>query len=105
VNGDGLPDILCDVDVPRGAGTTGIPRVWIEDREVSFSGKGMAFHVLSYPQGTVVPGSELARTARGEDEPSPAEIVAELVDAGYLIPEQGGPAAYRLVHPARLGPL
>ena len=96
-----MPDIMCDVDLPRDSKNTWLPTSWTNDREVSLSATGVACHVATYPAGTVVPGAELSRSwAEGD---SPAAVVAELVGAGYLLPD--GPNRFRLVHPARLGPL
>ena len=98
---ESMPDIVCDVDLPRDARSTGIPRSWVRDPKVSLSATGVACHVATYPAGTVVPGAELSRAwAEGD---SPAAVVAELVGAGYLLPD--GPSRFRLVHPARLGPM
>ena len=96
-----MPDIMCDVDLPRDSKNTWLPTSWTNDREVSLSATGVACHVATYPAGTVVPGAELSRAwAEGD---SPAAAVAELVKAGYLLPD--GPNRFRLVHPARLGPM
>lgn len=99
-----IPDILCDVDVPQNSANVYIPNSWINDRAVDFSMKGLIFHVLSYPAGTVVSGAELGR-GRAPDEPTPAEMVAGLEAAGYLVRNDDGRAPWRLVHPDRLPPL
>jgi len=96
-----MPAIVCDVELPRDAKNTYAPTVWIEDNEIDFDSKGIILRVATYPTGTVVSGAELSQGwAEGD---SPAAVVAELVEAGYLLPD--GPNRFRLVHPARLGPL
>ena len=98
---DKMPDIMCDVELPRDSKNTWLPTSWTNDPEVSLAATGVACHVATYPAGTVVPGAELSRAwAEGD---SPAAVVAELVGAGYLLPD--GPNRFRLVHPARLGPM
>lgn len=97
-----FPDIVCDVDVPRDGGHFGVPTAWIDDDAVSFSAKGILVYVVGHPRGAVVTDSR----GLGPDEPSVGEVVAELVEAGYLLPETvDGVERLRLVHPARLGPL
>ncbi|MFC8615578.1 hypothetical protein ACFT9M_04040 [Micromonospora purpureochromogenes] len=96
----GLPDIACDVDVPRDVEKTFPPRVWIEDSEVSFAAKGLAYQVLSYPRGTVVPGEELAC---GQDEAESVPVlIHELEAAGYLVRQAEISNKLWLVHPDRL---
>lgn len=100
-----IPDIVCDVELPRTDTDTGIPMQWIQDRAVSLTAKGLIFHAATYPVGTVVSGAELSRG--WEVGQSVSKLVAELVDAGYLLPEDAdGTVRYRLVHPEeRLGTL
>lgn len=99
-----IPDILCDVDVPQDDTNTYVPNSWITDPAIDFSMKGLIYHVLSYPAGTVVSGAELGQ-GRAPDDPTAAELVDGLRAAGYLMPNEDARAPWRLVHPDRLPPL
>jgi len=100
-----VPDIVCAVAVPRSADRTWIPSVWVRDRQVSYTGRGLLTHLLSFGEGTEVNGTDLSRSSRLGDVPL-AEVLQELEAGGYLVREQhGGGWRFRLTHPARLGPL
>lgn len=100
-----LPDIVCDVDVPRDGENTNVPQIWLKDLFPSHPTVGLAVFLLSHDLGEVIPGSELEER-RHSDDPPIADMLRELKLGGYLKPETvDGVERLRLVHPARLGPL
>ncbi|MFF0822442.1 hypothetical protein ACFYUR_18935 [Micromonospora haikouensis] len=101
-----IPDIICDVDVPYDGKNVYIPQTWFDDFPPNFDAFGVAMFLLSHRRGEVVTGEALAdRWAHVGDKPL-GVTVGDLVEAGYLVPETAdGVGRYRLVHPARLGPL
>lgn len=101
----GAPDVVCDVQVPRDDDNTYVPQSWLADLSPNFAAIGLAVFLLSHDLGQVVPGAELVERQHADDPPLD-EMIGELVEAGYLLPEaDGGVQRYRLVHPDRLGPL
>lgn len=101
-----LPDIVQDVDVPHDGENVHIPPAWIDDLPPNFDAFGFAVFLLSHKRGEVVTGQRIADRWKADmEQPLPATI-RDMVDAGYLVPETAdGVQRYRLVHPARLGPL
>ena len=79
--------IVCDVQVPAEDGMVAVPTCWALDEAISFEASGVLVRALDSSAPQVMP----------------ARAVAELVEAGYLLPD--GPNRFRLVHPARLGPM
>lgn len=92
------PIITTDLDLPRGPDAN-LPLAWIEDRQVSLDARGLLHAALSHAG----PDVDLADLGWHPTDPPVAGLVAELVEAGYLIP--AGDNRYRLIHPDRLGPL
>ncbi len=100
-----IPDIVCDVDVPRDGEHTYVPEVWLKDLFPSFSTVGLVVFLLSHDLGRVVSGAEMVERCHADDVPL-AEMLAELKAGGFLVPDGGAvDGRLRLVHPARLGPL
>lgn len=94
------PFITTALRFPRGNGSTGIPQTWINDNAITFDALGFLLAV-SYAE----PGKEVdvGGERRHPLDPPVADLIAELVDAGYLDP--AGDSRYELVHPDRLPPL
>jgi hypothetical protein len=90
--------ITTALQVPREAAPFGIPIAWAHDGTVSFYARGLLAHILSHAES----GVEVTADMVGPF-PSDADLLAELVRAGYLVP--GGEGRYELVHPDRLPPL
>lgn len=105
MNLETIPDIVCDVEVPRDGENTHVPQIWLKDLFPSFPTVGLVVFLLSHDLGEVIPGSELEKRQHPSDPPV-ADMLRELKTGGYLKPETvAGVERYRLVHPARLGPL
>lgn len=95
----------CDLEVPRTDDRTGIPKAWIFDTAVSAEARGFVACLLTYvPPGAVISGTDLEASRNPLDSPI-AEMVAELLAAGYLKRESSTDEHYRLVNPDRLPPL
>ncbi len=94
--------ITTQLEVPRDADSFGLPTAWTEDHDTDLAARGFLYEVLSYAE----PGVEVTEAMVGPrhpSDPSVADMLAELVRVGYLIPQGGD--RFELVHPDRLPPL
>jgi hypothetical protein len=91
----------CDLDIPRTDTITYIPTSWSQDTSISYEAAGFLLVLLMRARPGVIVGE--AELPQHEDDSPLAEMMAELVAAGYLVRELGD--RYRLVHPDRLPPL
>lgn len=90
--------ITCDLTYPRNATVARVPACWASDSHISFAALGLLARVFNHAR----PGVRLSWLADGI-HPPPPDLLAELVDGGYLIPSGGD--RFELVHPDRLPPL
>jgi hypothetical protein len=93
--------ITTALDLPRTAGSTGVPSAWIDDTALTFEALGCLAEIASHTRPGVPCRSNQLR--QHPSDPPLAVLVADLVDAGYLVP--AGDDRYELVHPDRLPPL
>lgn len=94
-------EFVCNLQIPRTGEGFGIPTAWIEDRAVGLSAGGFLWTLLCVaPPGKVVTEADLPGSDHPDNPPIGA-VIAELEQAGYLMPTDDG--RYELVHPTRLG--
>ncbi len=93
--------VYCNLRVPRHDDATGVPAAWMHDLGLSAAARGfVAMLLIQTPPGRP---TDLGLFEQHPDDPPISEVMAELLDAGYLIPT--GPSEWELVHPGRLAPL
>ena len=99
-------DFVTDLHLPHSEGRSAVPNVWIDDAPHSAGAEAFGFlvTVLTFVRpGQVTSLAEIELTRQHPDDSPVADLVARLVDAGYL--RDDGAEQYALVHPERLGPL
>jgi hypothetical protein len=93
--------ITTKLELPRPASAAVVPTSWAQDRAISFAALGFLGEVFSYTQPDSPCRSD--QLSRHPSNPPMADLLADLVEGGYLIP--AGEGRYELVHPDRLPPL